>query len=138
MLLALKYAQAHYGVDSVAAQRLNVIYPELPGLLPGVNGFRIFETRGALTAPEVLFIGVRPLREFGYSEIREFARKVLASLASNAPDTEHVALTLHGAGYGLDETESFEAEIAGLIDAVIGQRFSAKPRSGDGSREESW
>jgi hypothetical protein len=29
-----------------------------------------------------------------------------------------LALTLHGIGYGLDEVESFRAEVAGLVDAV--------------------
>src|SRR5262249_19009805 len=30
----------------------------------------------------------------------------------------HVALTVHGPGYGLDEAECFKAEIGGVIDAV--------------------
>jgi hypothetical protein len=122
-VLAVKYAQEHYGVDRAVAERLSALYPNLSDLLPKIDGFRLLQTKGALQTTAVLFVGVKPLREFGYSEIRDFGRKVLASLAGDAPDTKRVALTLHGAGYGLDETEAFEAEIAGLIDAVISGDF---------------
>jgi hypothetical protein len=71
----------------------------------------------------VLFVGVKPLRQFGYSDIREFGRKVLESLAGEAPQTAHLALTLHGAGYGLDENEAFESEVAGLMDAIVSGDF---------------
>jgi hypothetical protein len=45
---------------------------------------------------------------------------VLVSLAGEVTRVKHVALTLHGAGYGLDEGEAFESEVAGLIDAITG------------------
>ena len=32
-------------------------------------------------------------------------------------------MTLHGAGYGLDEKEAFESEVAGLMDAIISADF---------------
>ena len=41
----------------------------------------------------------------------------MSALAQEAPHTEHVLLTVHGPGYGLDEMEAFKAEIAGLVDA---------------------
>jgi hypothetical protein len=34
------------------------------------------------------------------------------------PAASHIAFTLHGAGYGLDESEAFRAELAGILDAV--------------------
>jgi hypothetical protein len=40
------------------------------------------------------------------------------SLAGALPSASHVAFTLHGAGYGLDETEAFRSELAGLLDAI--------------------
>jgi hypothetical protein len=70
-----------------------------------------------------LFVGVKRLREFGYTEIREFARKVLVSLASEAPNVRHLALTIHGPGYGLDEIEAFESELAGIVEAVTSGDF---------------
>jgi hypothetical protein len=117
-VLAVKFARQHYGVDRAVANALLPCYPGLPDLLPKVNGFRLLESRRALAAHAVLFVGVKTLREFGYSDIREFGRKVLTSLAGEAADVVHVALTLHGAGYGLDEGEAFESEVAGLMDAI--------------------
>jgi hypothetical protein len=66
----------------------------------------------------VLFVGVEPLGRFKYQEIREFARRALATLGRKRPQTRHVGLTLHGTGFGLDEEECFRAEIAGILDAV--------------------
>jgi hypothetical protein len=115
-VLALKYAQALYGVDEAVVERFSE--PGIVDLMPKVAGFRLIDSRGRLGAQAVLFVGVKPLRQFGYQEIREFGRKVLVSLAGAKPNTKHVCLTVHGPGYGLDEAESFEAEIAGLLDAI--------------------
>src|ERR1035437_1197164 len=117
-LLAVKYAQALYGVDRAVVEALHRYHPDLNDLLPKVNGFRLLESRGSIAARMVLFVGVKALREFGYADIREFGRKVLVSLAGEAAHVRHVALTLHGAGYGLDESEAFESEVAGLMDAI--------------------
>jgi hypothetical protein len=117
-VLAVKFAQRHYGVDRAVADALLSHYPNLDDLLPKVNGYRLLSSRGSVAAHRVLFVGVKPLRDFGYSDIREFGRKVLASLAGEAADITHMALTLHGAGYGLDEGEAFEAEVAGIMDAI--------------------
>jgi hypothetical protein len=114
-VLAVKYAQQLYGVDLA-------VYSQLSGQskvrLPKMDGFTLHKTEHYLGASAVLFVGVAPLRQFDYHKIREFGRKVLASLAGEAPNTRHLALTLHGPGYGLDELEAFKAETAGLIEAM--------------------
>jgi hypothetical protein len=115
-VLALKHAQTLYGVDGAVFHTL-----ERNGIsvrLPKPSGFTFQNTQGVIGAKSVLFIGVEGLQYFAYPEIREFSRKVLASLAGEAPKVAHVALTIHGPGYGLDEIEAFESELAGLIDAV--------------------
>jgi hypothetical protein len=91
---------------------------DFTSLLPKVSGFRLLPSKGVIEARAVLFVGVNPLRQFGYQEIREFGRKVLISLAGAAPEIRHLCLTIHGPGYGLDEIEAFESEIAGLLDAI--------------------
>jgi hypothetical protein len=111
------------GVDRAVADALRERYPKLNEALPKVNGFRFLPSQGLVCAASVLFVGVKQLREFGYSNIRDFGRKTLTSLAGEAPQTGHLALTLHGAGYGLDEREAFESEVAGLMDAVISGDF---------------
>ena len=117
-VLALKYAQANYGLDAVVSHTLidAGIDPSL--LCPKAGGFRIVDSVNGISADKILFVGVVRLHEFGYADVREFSRRVLASLASSAPDTRRLLLTLHGANYGLDEFEAFEAEIAGLMDAI--------------------
>lgn len=117
-ILALKYAQYLFGVDRAAVHALSRVVPDIEDRLPKPAAFYITASEGAVAAKHVLFIGVGSLRDFGYGEIRAFGRKVLQALADEAPKTRHVALTLHGPGYGLDESEAFESEVAGLLDAI--------------------
>lgn len=117
-VLALKYAQDLHGADLAVYQRLSAAGRQ-PTSLPRVSGFKFVDAKGVLAADAALFVGVEPLRQFGYQEIREFGRKVLVSLAGQAPNIEHIALTIHGPGYGLDESEAFESELAGVIDAIV-------------------
>jgi hypothetical protein len=117
-VLVLKYAQSTYGVDELVVERLEEIDSSVRRALPKPGGCQLFETRGQLAARAVLFVGVVDLRLFEYEAIREFAQRALASLATSKPDVAHVAFTLHGAGYGLDESEAFRAELAGIIDAI--------------------
>ena len=115
-VLVLKYAQGLHGVDKIAAERLQVDLT--PQRLPP-DGFRLIPSRDSgLGARLILFVGVVQLRDFRYREIREFSAKALRSLAGEVPDAAHVAITLHGTGYGLDEQECFLAELGGVLDAT--------------------
>ncbi|SJM91073.1 conserved hypothetical protein [Crenothrix polyspora] len=63
------------------------------------------------------------MRQFNYSEIRDFARRALVSIASKKPNVHHIVFTIHGPGYGLDETEAFESEVAGIVEAVTSSAY---------------
>jgi len=115
-VLAVKHAQAMYGVDGAVVACFERAGRSLD--LPRPSEVRLEASPEGVAASQVLFVGVPPLREFGYRGIRAFARQVLSALASDAPGTRHLAMTVHGPGYGLDEGESFEAEVAGLVDAA--------------------
>ena len=117
-ILVLKYAQSFYGVDSAAFARLGVLHRGVERKLPKPDDFLLLESQGGLGAEYVLFAGVVDVLQFRYKEIRDFAFRSLKYLSQVKPDAEHICLTLHGAGYGLDEREAFEAEIAGLVDAI--------------------
>jgi len=121
-VLALKHAQALYGVDEDVVNILSVKGQQFLGIIPP-SAFKIFYTKNRMGVRKVLFLGVKPLRQFGYPEIREFGRRVLTSLAGAMPDAKHISLTIHGPGFGLDEIESFEAELAGLLDAISSGDF---------------
>src|SRR5262245_5655088 len=74
-VLALKFAQALHGADLMVAEQLfsnsGVADPVVS--FPKPHGFKLFNTKGKIAANDVLFVGVEPLREFEYKQIREFA-----------------------------------------------------------------
>jgi len=115
-VLVLKHAQGLYGVDDAAYRRLSQVHDAVD--LPPTDEYRWVDGRGALPAARVLFLGVGALWEFDYVQIREFGRRAIALLAHDARAPQHVALTLHGVGYGLDEVEAFKSELAGVVDAL--------------------
>lgn len=117
-VLALKYAQARYGLDAYVVQRLLEAGHTNKVMSPKPGGFRILPSPEGVAARQILFVGVEPLRDFEYKEIRAFARKVLVSLAGEVPDTKRLLVTVHGPGYGLDEDEAFESQLAGFLDAI--------------------
>jgi len=113
-ILILKYSQGFFGADLEVAKTLNLSKREDDALAPG-NYMRI-PTNGKLPCKRVLFIGVRPLWDFGYTEIRNFAQDALTILESQDCEKDRLAMTMHGVGYGLDEKEAFTAQVAGLME----------------------
>lgn len=122
-VLVLKYAQASYGVDATAISMLAEAGNDISLLLPKPDGFRLVPTDGAFAAERVLFVGVSELSQFGYAGIRSFATRALAALAAAFPSARSLAMTVHGVGYGLDESESFRAEVAGILDAIESEDY---------------
>jgi hypothetical protein len=117
-VLALKYAQGFHGVDDVVAQSLGRVGISPITMQLNIGQFAFVQTHGSIGAPHALFVGVPRLRAFSYPQIREFAAQVLHILAEQAPATKHLAMTIHGAGYGLDEVESCAAQVEGYLDAL--------------------
>lgn len=117
-VIALKYAQAFYGADEHLAFALQAAGVPSFELEPGIGSFRYVKTLGYAWAPHALFVGVQNLTFFGYPEIRQFATQVLQGARQYAPTAEHVCMTIHGAGFGLDVTESCLAQLEGCLDAI--------------------
>jgi hypothetical protein len=115
-VLVLKHAQGLYGAD--AAVHAQLLGGGVRPRLPPAGSHEIVETSPTLAAARVLFVGVEQLSDFGYGEIRDFARRAMAILAAEKVPCRHVALTIQGPGYGLDESESFKSELAGIIEAI--------------------
>jgi hypothetical protein len=122
-VLVLKHAQATMGVDHIAVNRLSKLHTNLRSSLPEYGKFLQVDSFGTIGVKEVLFVGVEQIFEFRYQNIREFAHRALAHLAKSSPQVETVCFTLHGGGYGLDEIEAFESEIAGIVDALSQGEF---------------
>ena len=121
-VLVLKHAQRLYGVDKAVFSALETAGIPIGPNLPKPGRFRLVPTQGTVTAKAVLFIGVPELWQFDYAAIREFGTRALSDL-SGAAETRRVVLTVHGPNYGLDELESFRAELGGLLDAIAHGKY---------------
>jgi len=117
-VLALKFAQALYGIDAKVVGRLTANGIDVKSHLPPGGESLLVKTEFVLATPQVLFVGVEPLGTFDYESIRRFAFVVLSTLEKAHSHIEHLAMTLHGRGFGLDERECFRAEVAGVLDAI--------------------
>lgn len=113
-VVVLKHAQSFYGADAIVAATLMQGSTSKHEITPAPGHFALVPSGGAIASSRVLFLGVVPLFQFDYPEIRAFAARALEIVADKLPNAEHIAMTMHGAGYGLDEREAFRAEIAGL------------------------
>jgi hypothetical protein len=117
-VLAVKYAQVPFVSNKDITARIATELGTPVQGLPGPGETQLMGSQGKVAAKSVLVVGVPPQQSFDYAQIRVFGKLVLDALAKSAPETRHIALTVHGTGFGLDETESFESELAGLVDSI--------------------
>jgi hypothetical protein len=118
-LLVLKYAQTSYGADKAVVEAVGIN----ANLLPQVGmDLRIHRPHG-LRYGDLLLLGVSPIQEFGYRTIREFSRRALAAAADIRQPVREIAMTMHGIGFGLDETSAFSSQIAGIVDGIEAGTF---------------
>jgi hypothetical protein len=122
-ILALKFADGLYGADRIVATALGKSEFEISTLLPSVGACQLLDSLGRIKPGQVLFVGVGDIFRFDYANIRKFASDVLSLLSSLAPDMKHLAMTIHGVGYGLDEGEALKSQLAGYFDALENGRF---------------
>jgi hypothetical protein len=122
-IVALKFAQALYGADEVVATALGESQNDIKRLLPNAGQYRLFKANGRIKAKQILFFNVGDLYFFRYEKIRKFSEDVLKTLANVAPQTKHLAMTIHGIGYGLDEAEVLRSQLAGYFDAFDSNNY---------------
>ena len=123
-VLVLKHAQVSLGVDAAAKERLGLDLEM--DLRPG--GQLVVRSPEKVGPSNVVFLGVPPLSDFGYTEIRLFGRRAVSLAVAEFPDCQDLALTLHGVGYGLDEAACFEAELAGIVEGIEGRTAGSLKR----------
>ncbi len=122
-VLVLKYAQELYGLDEVVVDLFEQNGTDIRSRLPNEGSTYLTKASYPIFAKRILFVGVKELKDFRYKEIREFASDALGALVQLTPEAKSIGITLHGAGYGLDELEAFESEVAGLMDAIAWQKY---------------
>jgi hypothetical protein len=118
-VLALKYAQHYYGSDQAVSDVLvkSGLAAEKE-LKPAPGEYVLVDSPRVLLSRRVLLVGVPPLLEFGYQEIEKWAHRAIAIVAEHYSGAVHIAITLHGPGFGLDEIEALHAEIRGVLSAA--------------------
>lgn len=120
-VLAVKFAQHLYGAELDAVDRLLEKGINFLEGLPKPGQFLLMDSLGVARAKKILFVGVAPLPDFSYPQIREFGRRTVEILQSEGTQARYLLTTIHGPGYGLDEVEAFESQLAGLIE-MLGTR----------------
>jgi predicted nucleotide-binding protein len=114
-VIALKYAQGFYGADLYISSKLGQsLIAQVEALLPGDH--LLIDSKGDILSKKILFVGVSPSKDFDYEQIRKFSYLVLKVL-ENDNTVRDLAMTIHGIGFGLDETESTYALLGGILDA---------------------
>jgi len=115
-VLIMKYAQKFRGADSEIAKHLKSQGNPIDQK-PLKSGDPVLHvTNGHLPAKQVLYIPTSGPIRFSYAEIRNFTEKAFSTLAREDSNVNHVAMTIHGMGFGLDEHEALMAQIGGIID----------------------
>lgn len=117
-VVVLKFAQRLHGADRVVAEALGKSNAQMKQLLPTVGSHVLLPSQGSIAARYALFLSVPDIYNFIYDRIRKFGAEVLEVLAKHTPSIQHVVMTIHGVGYGLDETEAFQSQLAGLLDSL--------------------
>jgi len=117
-VVALKYAQSNFGVDLQVSSLLRDAGIQAIDVRPRIGDYSYLSTHATIQSPHILFVGVSELGDFDYLQIRKFSARTLNILAQQAPQTRHIAMTIHGVGYGLDEVGASLSQLAGYIDAI--------------------
>ena len=87
-------------------------------LAPKSDLYTYVDSRGAIAAGSVLVVPTPPALDFTYSDARHFSATVLRQLKIQRTPVRHVATTVHGPGYGLDEAASFVSLVTGVLEAL--------------------
>lgn len=120
-LVVLKYAQTFYGPDGAIAHALaNRGICALTELQPHPGAVCMVETRGVVAPARAMFIGTPTLKHFRYEEMRQFGVLAMRELATSRLPVRTITTTVHGAGYGLDISESLTALVHGFREGAKG------------------
>jgi hypothetical protein len=118
-LFVLKDAQAWHGADYAVAKALNLAILSEPVVkLPAPGNFVLVPSQRKLKADAVLFEGVETLGRINYSKIRQFGRSAILHVHEAMPEARHIAMTIHGVNFGMDERECFLSQLAGILETL--------------------
>lgn len=118
-LIALKFAQNFWGADLAVANELMKNARIDTTFRVDIDAYKLVDSQNTLlVTPKILFVGTKTLNLWSYDEVEQLASDVLRILADVAPTLKHLAMTLHGVGFGLDESEVINAQMRGYFKAI--------------------
>jgi len=118
-VLVLKYAKQLYGADLAVVSQMWEREIELDlKPLRNTGSHMLVSSEGAVAPKNILFLGTKSLSYLDYRDVRTFTEAALHHLAVEYPGAKHVALSIHGPGFGLDEAEALMAQVGGIVDAL--------------------
>jgi hypothetical protein len=117
-VVAIKYSRDFWGLDKAVTA-----LAKSAGVSPAPGEYAYIPTKGRVRAPHALFVGVPPIGVFSYPHVRKFAARALRVLAAADSAASSMALTIHGASAGMDETETALSLFAGVLDAMRAGRL---------------
>lgn len=123
-VLALKYAQGFWGLDKhVANLLLQAGYQELRQFPPTSGEYRVLPSHGVVRTANILVVGTDNITRFDYASVRELGYRFLASLVETPFPVKHLAVTIHGVGFGLELIEAFRAQLLGMVNAIAKDEY---------------
>lgn len=122
-VIGMKYAKGLFGASQALAKALGETEESIKAVLPSVGSVQLIPGQERIKAKAVLFLSVASLAAFDYIDIHQFGYDVLKHLRSLAPDTRHLALTIHGIGFGMNPANSLRSELGGCIEAIKAGEF---------------
>lgn len=121
-LIVLKHAQELFGADRAFFQSLPRDRAEqILHRAPAVGELLTVDSDGYTVARMITLVGTPPLYAFDYAEVRALGLRAVQAATSAGSSVRHLAVTVHGPGFGLDEEEAFEALLAGLVEGAEGR-----------------
>lgn len=117
-VMLLKYAGTFFGADLQVAIKFDGAGKPIDQQVLRTGTPILRDTEGLIKAKQALFMPTKNSKEFSYFDIRVFVENALSLLAEMMPNCRHLAMTIHGMGFGLDEQEALMAQLGGIIDRL--------------------
>lgn len=124
-IVAVKFSGGLFGASLAVAKALGKTEADIQKAIPSLGSLHLVPGHGRIRAKQALFLSVVRLSSFDYMEIYQFSYDVLKGLRTLAPETRHLAMTIHTPEFSLNspsfDTESdfsLQSELDGCIEAV--------------------
>ncbi|MCL4256367.1 MAG: hypothetical protein KJ043_21595, partial [Anaerolineae bacterium] len=120
-VLVLKFSGTFHGASAQVFEALKQFGAKvsIDVLKSEYGAYQLLDSNGATLAPKVLYVSTPLLRNFKYADLTAFIKRSFALLKEQTPDIRHIAMTIHGVKFGLDEREAFITQMNAIFETVI-------------------